>query len=335
MKISGLILLLLLFQIIDLEAQQIQLSCTNSTISDVLIDISRKHSVSISFDHEELSTHKVNIEGIYKSLEEALTDLLSGTGLVFEYTGNDYIIYTEQKFVRTVISGIVTDKHSHEALPFSHVKINDQVITTDLSGNFALSGKFQDSTAKIKVSHLGYYILDSVLSIDSFLDIKLEPSAIGLSEIIVSGKTVETSSQFGSQPGLMKLNHKIAHFLPGYGDNSVFNLIRLLPGILASGEQTSELIIWGGYEGQSEVIFDGFTVYGLRNFNDNISTFNPLLAKEVEINKGGYGATYGDRIGGIVNIVGKNGTPQRTSATITANNMTINGMIELPISKRG
>ena len=162
----------------------------------------------------------------------------------------------------------------------------------------------------------------------------LIPSSIGLTEIEISGKQVEKSTQFGYRPGLMKINHKIAHFLPGYGDNSVLNLIRLMPGILASGEQTSEIVIWGSYAGQCKVDFDGYTVYGLRNFNDKISSFNPLLAKDIEIYKGGYNAKYGGRVGGIVNIVGINGNTSKPSFTFVINNMTLNGMADIPLSER-
>jgi outer membrane receptor protein involved in Fe transport len=134
---------------------------------------------------------------------------------------------------------------------------------------------------------------------------------------------------------MMKLNHQIANFLPGFGDNSVFNLLRLQPGILASGEQTNDLIIWGCYEGHSQVLFDGYTIYGLKNFNDNISSFNPLMAKDIEVFKGGYDARFGERIGGIVNISGKNGNMERTSFTVNINNMTMNGMVEVPLFKKG
>jgi hypothetical protein len=135
-------------------------------------------------------------------------------------------------------------------------------------------------------------------------------------------------------PGLMKLNHKVAHFLPGYGDNSVFNLLRLMPGVLASGESTNDLVIWGSYAGQSQVLFDGFTIFGLKNFNDNISAFNPLMAKDIEVLKGGYDARYGERVGGIVNITAKNGNMKRPSFSVTINNMTLNGMVEIPIAKK-
>ena len=132
------------------------------------------------------------------------------------------------------------------------------------NGSFSYSLLEVDSICKVTVSYLGYYILDTVVQISKNLCFGLIPSSIGLKEIVISGKKIEKSYQIGEQPGLIKLNHKISHFLPGYGDNSIFNLIRLMPGILASGEQTSELIIWGGYAGQSEVKFDGFTVFGLK-----------------------------------------------------------------------
>jgi outer membrane receptor protein involved in Fe transport len=159
----------------------------------------------------------------------------------------------------------------------------------------------------------------------------LSPSVTGLSEVEIKNSLVERSTLIGDQAGMMKLNHQIANFLPGFGDNSVFNLLRLQPGILASGEQTNELIIWGCYEGQSKVIFDGFTIYGLKNFNDNISSFNPLMAKDIEVYKGGYDARYGERVGGIVNITGKNGNTLRPSFSVNINNMTLNGMVEVPL----
>jgi hypothetical protein len=328
-------ILLLVIPSFFLEAQEISISCEKKSLNEILIKVSEKYSQSISFDDNLLSNYQATIDTTFSSLSDALDIVLKNTGLVYENMGDVWIIYPAPTDIIKNIAGIVKDRVSHEALPFSHVKLKNRSAITDIGGNFSLSGSFTDSLIRVEVSHLGYYILDTLVNPGIDIELILEPSSIGLNEIVILGKTIETSSQFGSQPGLMKLNHKIAHFLPGYGDNSIFNLMRLLPGILASGEQSSELIIWGGYEGQSKVMFDGFTVFGLKNFNDNISSFNPLLAKDMEINKGGYGAVLGDRVGGIVNIVGKNGNPKKASATIVVNNMTINGMVEIPIFKRG
>jgi hypothetical protein len=138
----------------------------------------------------------------------------------------------------------------------------------------------------------------------------------------------------GDAPGQVRLNQITARKLPGNGDNAVFNFLRLQPGILAAGEQSSDLIIWGSYEGQSKVMFDGFTLYGMKNFNDNISAVNPYMAKDIMVLKGGYGAEYGDRVGGIVNITGVDGNRNNPEVNLNINNMTLNGMTSIPVNDR-
>jgi outer membrane receptor protein involved in Fe transport len=138
----------------------------------------------------------------------------------------------------------------------------------------------------------------------------------------------------GESPGKITINRNISRFLPGQGDNAVFNLLRLMPGIQAAGEQSTDLLIWGGYEGQSLLTFDKFTLFGLKNYNDNISVVNPFLVKTIEILKGGYEAKYGDRVGGLVNIVGKNGNTQKPVVSLNINPTTLNGMIEIPLFKK-
>ena len=51
----------------------------------------------------------------------------------------------------------------------------------------------------------------------------------------------------------------------------------------------------------------------------------------MEVLKGGYDASYGDRVGGIVRITGKNGNNQKPSATLNVNNVTMDGVVELPV----
>jgi len=323
----------LLFQLAS-SGQSVTVIADNKPLNKVLIGIIESNDVNISFDDELLSQINISINSTFSSLDETLTKLLYNTHLSFEYIDGVCIIYPIESIKKKYVSGIITDKRTSEALPYSHIKINGWPTYSSLDGNFSYTTNTMDTTLNIKVSHLGYYILDTNVRIIKNLNLKLIPSVIGLSEIVISDKKVEKSTQFGDQPGLMKLNHKIAHQLPGYGDNSVFNLIRLMPGVLASGEQTSELIIWGGYAGQSKVIFDGFTVFGIKNFNDNISSFNPLMAKDIEINKGGYDVNLGGRVGGVVNIIGKNGNLVKPTFTFSINNMTINGMAEVPLSKR-
>ena len=316
--------------------QEIRIKASDRPLNKALADIRDNFQVHISFDDRSLEKYRVTLDSIFPTPADAIKSLLSGLPFGFDITDDVYVIYYAKpvrKKTEYYLSGQIIDAVSHEPLPFSHITINGRTLATDMQGSFMHSSQ-TDSVFKIEATHLGYYILDTLLNAATGLHIKLMPASVGLKEIVITGHPIEMSTQIGNKPGLMKMNQKIAFFLPGFGDNSIFNLLRLMPGITASGEQTNDLIIWGSYAGQSQVLFDGFTVYGLKNFNDNISSFNPIMAKDIEVHKGGYGVEFGQRVGGIVNVTGKNGNTQKPSFTFMINNMTLNGEVEIPMFKR-
>jgi hypothetical protein len=336
-RVKTLFLLSFLLNSIFAFSQQVEINAESRPLNEVLIGISSAYNIQVSFDDRYLSRYSVTLSGTFSSPGIAIEKLINGLPLELTKNGDVFVIIpkkTPEKPVSYNISGQVLEKGSMEPLPYSNVIINGHGMASDLKGSFSFLSS-TDSVFTIKASHLGYYILDTLVQGSADLRFLLTPSIIGLSEVVIKNSLVERSTLIGDQAGMMKLNHQVANFLPGFGDNSVFNLLRLQPGILASGEQTNELIIWGCYEGQSKVIFDGFTIYGLKNFNDNISSFNPLMAKDIEVYKGGYDTRYGERVGGIVNITGKNGNTERTSFSVNINNMTLNGMVEIPLFKNG
>ncbi|MCJ7821168.1 MAG: TonB-dependent receptor, partial [Bacteroidales bacterium] len=269
-------------------------------------------------------------------MEKALDFLFRGLPLRYENNNGVYIIYTErikEKPRKYIISGRITDSTNKETLPYSGIQVNNAVMSSDAKGNFSFTSA-TDSVFSVKISYIGYYILDTIVNAGTKYDFKLIPSVIEMKEVIIKGSVIARTIQAGSSPGIIRINHKIAYYLPGNGDNSIFNLLRLQPGILAAGEQSADLIIWGSYEGQSQVIFDRFTLYGMKNFNDNISAVNPFMAKDIKVLKGGFGAEYGERVGGIVDITGTDGDRLSPSVKICINNMTINGMASVPIQQK-
>lgn len=337
LKTLAFVLLLNLSATSCIQAQDVFIDARDEALNTVLTELRDNYSIPLSFDDRKLSKYKVTLTSYFDSPAQAIQKLIEGLPFEFEQQAEVIIIYPKKKRKSKPklfkLSGRVLESGTGEPLPYSHILVNGKGLISDQNGNYVFSST-KDSVFQLKASHLGYYIIDTVFMPGANRNILLTPSVIGLSEIVIKDKKVELSTQIGIQAGVEKLNHKIANFLPGYGDNSVFNLLRLQPGILASGEQTNELIIWGSYEGHSKVDFDGFTMYALKNFNDNISTFNPLMAKDIEVLKGGYDARYGERVGGIVNINGKNGSKDKVSFNLVANNMTLNGLIEIPVQQK-
>ncbi len=318
-----------------LHGQLIRLDAEDSPLNLVLLQMASTHQVQISFDDQLLSKYNVTIHQTFEEAEEAIAFLLSGLPLNFQKSGEVFIIFkaSVKHSERTFrLSGRVIDDHSGESLPYSHISMRNSGGISDFNGNFSLSLPV-DSAVQIRISYLGYYILDTLLLPGTSHTLGLTPSMVGLKEVVIKGDIIERSGQVGEEAGLIRLNHKVAYRLPGNGDNAVFNFLRLQPGVLAAGERSSEMIIWGSYSGHSQVLFDGFTIFGLKNFNDNISFVNPYMAKDIRVLKGGYAAAYGDRVGGIVDITGFNGNTKKPSINLNINNMTVNGMATLPVHK--
>ena len=332
---AGFLLLFILWAQISLLGQTIEINAVNEALNEVLMEMARGYGIQLSFDDQLLSTYPVTLELSFQKPEEAIAFLLRNLPLEYQKIGEVFTIYpkaTEVEQKKYLLSGRVVDSETLEVLPYSHILVNQSGVVSDFNGNFSCVST--DSVFQLTLSYLGYYIKDTALLAGSGYTLELTPSMIGLREVVIQGSMVERSGQLGEEAGELRLNHKIAYRLPGNGDNAVFNFLRLQPGILAAGERSSELIIWGSYSGHSKIMFDGFTIFGLKNFNDNIYFVNPYLAKDIKVLKGGFSSDYDNRVGGIVDISGINGNTQKPSINLNINNMTANGMLSIPIAKR-
>ncbi len=329
------LLVLILNSQLALYGQSVAIKAVDEPLNQVLMQMAREYGIQLSFDDQILSAYSITLDKDFKNPEEAIAFLIKDYPLDFKQIGKVFTLYStaaEETVTNFRLSGRVLDSQTGETLPYSHILINESGLVTDFNGNFSFIST--DSLFDLSISYLGYYIKDTTLAPGAANVLTLTPSIIGLQEVVIEGSILERSGQIGEEAGVIRLNHKIAYRLPGNGDNAVFNFLRLQPGILAAGERSSELIIWGSYSGHSKILFDGFTIFGLKNFNDNISFVNPYMAKDIKVLKGGYSADYDDRVGGIVDISGINGSVNKPSINVNINNMTLNGMASIPVTKR-
>ncbi|WP_430974323.1 TonB-dependent receptor plug domain-containing protein [Sunxiuqinia rutila] len=332
---KNVLLLGLLFSCLLSLAQQVELDYQEKSLNSILIDLCERYELQYSLDDHYFSTFNVTVSQAFASPEKAFDFLLKDLPAAYKKLGSVYVFYEfhadpiPQSYV---LSGGFYDHLSSESLPYTHLQINGTGLLSDQNGSFSFVGK--DKHFHLQASYLGYFMLDTLVEAGGNHQFLMRPSNYQLQEVEVKGLKVVRSLQVGNKPGVLRLNHQVAQFLPGNGDNSVFNLLRLQPGILAAGEQSNDLVIWGSYEGQSQVLFDGFTLFGMKNFNDNISAVNPLMAKDIQVLKGAYGADQGGRVGGLVNITGVDGDRHRPHVKMSVNNMTLNGMLSVPVAQQ-
>ncbi len=328
------------------SSKKIKIRVQEKALSVVLKNLNEAYDISFSYNEAVLQNCEVSLRATFKKPEKAIQHLLKKARCKLSYKMVDgvFIIYEKAPLSNPVIDntntsgqfkGQVLDRVSGETLPFAAIQINDRGLTTDQNGRFVFIPK-DSSKLNIKISHLGYYTLDTICTLNKYHYLQLSPKVIGLKTFEINAEQLLLDNQLIQlNAGLNKLNHQVATFLPGNSDNSLFNLLRLQPGVLATGEENKDYIVWGSYSGQTEVVFDGITLFNTNSFYDDLGTVNPLVIKDIEVHKGGYNVDIGDRVGGFVNITSKDGDKENNFFKINANNQTINGMGNLATAKNG
>ncbi|KAA6301335.1 MAG: hypothetical protein EZS26_002532 [Candidatus Ordinivivax streblomastigis] len=322
-------------------SQELRLVVHNKPLNTVLNTL----NIEISFDDKALSAYNISVSKTFGSPEEALIFLLKDKPFGVEKMSNVYVISllresTVKQDTRAektskkqfVISGTLSDSESGESLPFAYIQTNSGMVDSNESGFFAIN---QDTfqPVRVQIRYMGYETLDTLLSMGNH-HLSLVPQTIPLAEISVSPSPTAMLMQSGKKSGEVRINHQIARYMPGSSDNSVFNLLRMMPGVRASGEPSEDLIVWGSNTGESQLVYDGFTIFGMKNFNDQISSVNPYLAKDIRLLKGGYDASFGNRIGAIAEITGNDGKTESSAVKVNISNYTANLFTSRPVGKR-
>lgn len=334
MKFKTVILLALVFAIkLSSYSQEIKVNAKQHSLNHVLIDLRDRYSMQFSFDDKLLSTTIITAQRTFSKEEEVIKFLLKNTPFEYQYTDGVFLIYAHNRKQKYYLRGNLYDLETKESLPYSHLAINNIPQVSDMSGGFSFTSE-DNGNLHLQASHLGYFVLDTLLKPKHNHKLFLHPAQSNLPEVIVSDRMVQNFIKNGNEVGSVSLNHKIVDFLPGNGDNSVFEILRMQPGIAASNEQTDRVIIWGSYDGETQVLFDKITLWGLKNSFQNIGDINPLMAKYINVEKGGYDSQYDGRVGGFVNIIGKNGNKIKPAFNLMLSNVTANASLELPLSKK-
>jgi len=326
-KRSLLISLIFLSTCINLHAQGIHVPASGRTVGEALTYIMEQSDLAISFNKKELDRYRVSVDSTFTDGECAVRYFLQG--IPYKISVIDKVLVISPLSGNYNISGQVKDRKSKETLPFTSIICEGRRYISDMNGNFVISATHEE--AKIQFSYLGYYSLDTAINSNQGQIIYLTEKNILLKEILIKEFETGNALKPGEKSGVIRINHSIAKYLPGNGDNSVFNLLRLMPGVRAAGEP-SGFSVWGSKAGESAVIFDGSRLFSMNGYNEQISSVNPFMVKEIRVLKGGYGPEFGNQTGAVAQITGRGGNRERAELKTNINNLTANIYGSVPIS---
>jgi ferric enterobactin receptor len=326
---------------------------------DKVMDIiSVKYHIKFAFDRETLNQYRIEERPMQKTLSRFLDQECAVRQLKW-YQGTDSVIYIMNKYEnltskpvgveqkRTyfgpprksgfMLTGIVRDKATGEALPFANIGVRGTVIGTytNADGFFTLMNVPSD-TSTLVVSYIGYktglmYLTPETPLKNLLIEMNLEARL--MKEVVISGEQ-ERLMIANDKLSALKITPAKLATLPNIGEKDVIRSFQLLPGVSCANESSSNLYVRGGTPDQNLILYDGFTVYQVDHLYGFFSAFNSNAIKDVQLYKGGFEAKYGGRLSSVTEITGKDGNSKGFSLGGEISLLSFNLYTEIPIGKR-
>ncbi len=235
------------------------------------------------------------------------------------------------------VSGRVTDAATAENLPFAYVRVRNttRIAQTNVDGFFTLLNVPSD-TCTLEVSYIGFKdVAHPLVPGESAkrLSIELDPNRTDLQEVQVRGQKTEVM-RAAETIGMIQLTPRNLTKLPNVGERDPFRALQLMPGVSAANESSAGLYVRGGTPDQTLVLLDGFTVYQVDHLYGFFSAFNYNALKDIQLQKGGFGAKYGGRLSGVAEMTGKEGSRKAINVGGDISALSANIFAEAPIGNK-
>lgn len=313
-------------------------------LSRVFKTIQEKYNINIAYDNTLVQNIVVALHINNLNLTQCFELLLAETPLTYRQVGNNVIIIpkpqvNESKPVKTEVrlAGVVIDASNNETLPQATISVRGTSIatTSNNDGYFTLLHIPYD-TCLIEIRYLGY-ITQSVRVKDipqmESCAIQLKSDAEILNEVVVTDE-YNQALHTEEQPGAFVFNPRSLSTLPSLGEQDISRTLQLIPGVTATDESSSGMIIRGSHSSYNLTLLDGMTIYQQDHFFGSFSIINSDIIKDVRVHKGMFDAKYGGRVSGVIDITSKNGNTVKPAFNVKVNMINVKASVEIPVAKK-
>lgn len=328
----------------DIHFVKITETFEKAPLSRVLRVLKNKYDLKIAYDDALISGTTISGQFSDKSITDFLNLILLNKGIDYQLLNDKIILIpksinldskTPTLFGITVF-GVVQDAKTGESLPNALVSISGlgKGSVTNKDGYFSLT-QVPTDTSTISVNYLGYK--KETLKLEpgkakQTLRIIMQESALDLSEFTVVDDKYNTI-KYGDEISQITIDPKNLSALPSLGELDIFRSLQYLPGISGSDETSSALTIRSSPSAHNLVLFDGFTIYRLDHFFGVFSAINADAVRDIQIYKGGYGAQFGGRVSGVVDITGTTGNFNEPHYSFGVNLLSARMSSNIPFAK--
>ncbi len=324
-----------------LDARSFPLRYSGELLNEVLERVAREYNIQLSYNSSIISNYRVSVNTTCHSERELLEVLLTNLPFKIKKVGEVFVITSlvdEQQQaekakhkLNTAFYGVVCDAITAEPLVGALINTNGSNTYTNTNGGFVLDNDQVKDTVVSHITFLGYSPTRVTLIRGVNNSVLLSPSYIPLREIMINAKVEDKYIYTPEQPDVLKVNRALGMFLPGTGNNSIYTLLSLLPGIKAAGEP-SYISIRGSKDGESAIFFDGFRIFDISSTDLRIGVINPDMISSIDLYKGAPPVKYSNYTGGVAVI--KPVSSKSFSLKNSLTNLMVSNFISIPIGDK-
>lgn len=223
------------------------------------------------------------------------------------------IFYPGDSFSQSTgsIGGTVTDAKDNSPLVGATVKLVGYNVgaVTDDNGNFTILN-VDVGTYNVEASYIGYSpirITGVKVSVDQRSKINFQLSSTEISTTIIEITDTRKSIDV-EQSGVIVNEEQIKN----RGDRGVNNIVSKTAGVIQD-ERGGQINIRGSRGDETKVIVDGVEVTNPLDGTSRAFVPNSLM-QEISVLTGGFGAEYGNVLGGVINVSTKSGSDRYTGS---------------------
>lgn len=115
------------------------------------------------------------------------------------------------------------------------------------------------------------------------------------------------------------------------GEKDIFKFLQLLPGVSAGKDGMSGLLVRGGSNDQTQILYDDVPIYNQSHAFGILSIFSGETVQSAEVSKGYISPAYGSRLSALTQIRTREGDREHHRQSLTVGTLSLAGTVDGPI----
>jgi TonB dependent receptor/CarboxypepD_reg-like domain/TonB-dependent Receptor Plug Domain len=296
---------------------RISITVKERPFQEVLSIIEYKVPFKFAYSPDLIPRQKlVSVVAVDMPLQDLLTILLRGTPLTYRVIDHRIVLQSIMLPSVITLSGFVRDSRTGESLIGASIGMpgSGTGTFTNNYGFYSLTVPSSD-TLSLEISYVGYKSLVRQIVTRSDLalsfDLEHNDQQEQIEKLTIASDKREDNIR-KNQSSLVDMSTDMIAAAPSTtGTGDVIGSVELLPGVQAGIDGNPGYFIRGGNAGQNLILLDEANVYNPSHIFGLVGVFNPAAIKRVSLMKGGFPASYGDRLSSILDVVMKDGSNQQ------------------------